>query len=106
MNDAIHGREAWSRPGKRDRGRRREVGSRVSAHNGPGEATLTPSILVRIQVPQPASHVSGVLFPGWRDPPTFPRVRRARPTRFAAETVSCAISAAAVTKISSAPFRG
>jgi len=25
------------------------MGSRVSAHNGPGEATLTPSILVRIQ---------------------------------------------------------
>ena len=32
---------------------RREVGSRVSAHHGPGEATLTPLILVRIQVPQP-----------------------------------------------------
>ena len=31
MNDALHGREAWRRPGKRDRGRRREVGSRVSA---------------------------------------------------------------------------
>jgi hypothetical protein len=29
------------------------VGSRVSAHHGPGEATLTPVILVRIQVPQP-----------------------------------------------------
>src|ERR1019366_7352652 len=28
---------------------RREVGSRVSAHHGPGEATLTPLILVRIQ---------------------------------------------------------
>src|ERR1700738_1365790 len=43
MNDALHGREAWRPPGKRDRGRRREVGSRVSAHHGPGEATLTPS---------------------------------------------------------------
>ena len=40
-------------PGKRDRGHRREVGSRVSAHHGPGEATLTSSILVRVQVPQP-----------------------------------------------------
>jgi hypothetical protein len=26
--------------------------------------TLTPSILVRIQVPQPGSRVSGVIFPG------------------------------------------
>src|ERR1019366_4201524 len=34
---------------------RREVGSRVSAHHGPGEATLTPLILVRIQVPKPHS---------------------------------------------------
>ena len=40
MNDALHGREAWRPPGKRDRGRRREMGSRVSAHHGPGEATL------------------------------------------------------------------
>src|SRR6202040_3483658 len=53
MNDALHGREAWRPPGKRDRGRRREMGSRVSAHHGPGEATLTPLILVRIRVPQP-----------------------------------------------------
>jgi hypothetical protein len=53
MNDVLHGREAWRPPGKRDRGRRREVGRRVSAHHGPGEATLTPLILVRIQVPQP-----------------------------------------------------
>jgi hypothetical protein len=52
MNDALHGREAWRRPGKRDRDRLREVGSRVSAHHGPGEATLTPVILVRIQVPK------------------------------------------------------
>ena len=38
MNDALHGREAWRRPGKRDRDRRREVGSRVSApHGGPGK---------------------------------------------------------------------
>jgi hypothetical protein len=28
MNDALHGREAWRGPGKRDRGRRREVGIR------------------------------------------------------------------------------
>jgi hypothetical protein len=47
MNDALHGREAWRPPGKRDRGRRREVGSRVSAHHGPGGA------LVRIQVHKP-----------------------------------------------------
>ena len=53
MNDALHGREAWRRPGKSDRARRREAGSRVSAHHGPEEATLTPLILVRIQVPQP-----------------------------------------------------
>ena len=30
---------------------------RVSAHHGPGEATLTPVILVRIQVPQPYNQV-------------------------------------------------
>jgi hypothetical protein len=36
VNDALHGREAWRRPGKRDRGCRREVGSQVSAHHGPG----------------------------------------------------------------------
>jgi hypothetical protein len=70
------------------------------------QRTLTPLILVRIQVPQPASPVSGVLFPGWREPPTFPRVRRTRPTRFVAETVARAISAAAVMKISPALFRG
>jgi hypothetical protein len=70
------------------------------------QRTLTPLIMVRIQVPQPASPVSGVLFPGWREPPTFPRVRRTRPTRFVAETASRAISAAAVMKISPAPFRG
>ena len=29
------------------------MGSRVSAHHGPGSRLLTPSILVRIQVPQP-----------------------------------------------------
>jgi hypothetical protein len=29
--------------------------------------------------PQPGSLVSGVLFPGWREPPTFLRVRLARP---------------------------
>ena len=29
MNDALHGREAWRGPGKRDRGRRRVTGSRV-----------------------------------------------------------------------------
>ncbi len=52
MNDALHGREAWRPPGKRDRGRRREMGSRVSAHHGPGEATL---ILVRNPGP-PASY--------------------------------------------------
>src|ERR1700731_4371599 len=37
--------------------------------------------------PQPASPVSGVLFSRWREPPTFPRVRRTRPTRFAAEVL-------------------
>ena len=38
MNDALHGREAWRRPGKRDRDRRREVGRRVSAPRGaPGK---------------------------------------------------------------------
>ena len=36
----------------------------------------------------------------------FARVRRTRPTRFVAETVARAISAAAVMKISPAPFRG
>jgi hypothetical protein len=36
-HNALHGREAWRHPGKRDRGRRREV--------------LTPLTLVRIQVP-------------------------------------------------------
>jgi hypothetical protein len=54
----------------------------------------------RQKLPQPASPVSGVLFPGWREPPTFPRVRRTRPTRFVAETVSRPISAVAVMKIS------
>src|SRR5450759_1203167 len=34
--------------GQEKRRLRREVGSRVSAHHGPGEATLTPLILVRI----------------------------------------------------------
>jgi len=86
------------------------VGERWGAESalimGPGEATLTPSTLVRIQVPQPVSPVSWVLFPGWREPPTFPRVRRTRPTRFAAEAAARAISAAAVKKISPAPFRG
>jgi hypothetical protein len=67
---------------------------------------LTPSTLVRIQVPQPARPVSGVLFPGWREPSTFPRVRRTRPTRFVAETVARAISAGTVMKISPAPFGG
>ncbi|MGI8568235.1 MAG: hypothetical protein ACR2KT_03740 [Methylocella sp.] len=37
------------------------------------QRTLTPSILVRIQVPQPGSLVSGVLFPGWGESPTFIR---------------------------------
>jgi hypothetical protein len=40
MNDALHGREAWRPPGKRDRGRRREVGSRVSAHHRPWEVEV------------------------------------------------------------------
>jgi hypothetical protein len=30
MNDALHGREAWRRPGKGDHGRQMEVGSRIS----------------------------------------------------------------------------
>ena len=30
MKDALHGREAWRRPGKRDRGRRQWAGSRIS----------------------------------------------------------------------------
>src|ERR1700730_2314792 len=42
--------------------------------------TLTPSILVRIQVPQPGSPVSGVLFPRWGESPTFPWVTRADPS--------------------------
>ena len=33
--------------------------SRVSAHHEPGEATLTPVILVRIQVPQPCTSPTG-----------------------------------------------
>jgi hypothetical protein len=40
--------------------------------------TLTPLIPVRIQVPQPYSAVSGRIFPGWREPSTFPRVRPSR----------------------------
>jgi len=39
-----------------DRYDRIRLASRVSAHHGPGEATLTPVILVRIQVPQPTRH--------------------------------------------------
>ncbi len=46
--------------------------------------TLTPLILVRIQVPQPASPVSGVLFPGGVESPTFPRVSLAQPSLWSA----------------------
>jgi hypothetical protein len=37
MNDALHGREAWRRPGKRDRDRRREVGAESALTMGPGK---------------------------------------------------------------------
>ena len=51
---------------------------------------LTPLILVRIQLPQPGSPVSGVLFPRWGESPTFPRVTRADPSLW---PVICGISA-------------
>ena len=50
MNDALHGREAWRPQGSAIV----VVGERWGIH-GPGEATLTSSILVRIRVPQPGS---------------------------------------------------
>jgi hypothetical protein len=46
--------------------------------------TLTPLILVRIQVPQPRSPVSGVLFPGGGESPTFPQVRLGCPSLWSA----------------------
>jgi hypothetical protein len=55
MNDALHGRKLGAVQGKPIVVVGERWGSRVSAHNGPGEATLTPLILVRIQVPQPSS---------------------------------------------------
>ena len=110
MNDALHGREARRRSGKRDRDRRREVGSRDNAHHGPGEATLTPVILVRIQVPQPVIRylILHMLF-SLQEAYFLANLRGlpvSRLKRFAAETVARAISAAAVMKISPAPFRG
>jgi hypothetical protein len=36
MNDALHGREAWRRPGKGDHGRRMEVGNGISEAGGFG----------------------------------------------------------------------
>src|SRR3984893_17920217 len=52
MNDALHGRETWRRPGKRDRWSSKRGGEPSPApHHGPGNATPTPFILVRIQVP-------------------------------------------------------
>jgi hypothetical protein len=43
LSDALHGREAWRRPGKRDRGRRIEVGSRVTPMGPAPAAKPRPS---------------------------------------------------------------
>ena len=72
--------------------------------------TLTPSILVRIQVPQPVIKylILHMLLSFWEA--YFLANLRGLPVscpkRFAAETVARAISAATVMKISPAPFRG
>ena len=52
----------------------------VGDSSTPESRTLTPLIMVRIQIPQPGSPVSGVLFPRWGESPTFPWVTRADPS--------------------------